>query len=87
MAARSRSAEVHGNRRWRRGGVGAQTWGAARDLVMYRGYCEQGVAVDAMLAGNRSWFVGSVGVGVVGPQVGRRRAQKIEGKGSGGSIQ
>ena len=28
--------------------------------------------------------LGSVGVGVVGPLVGRRRAQKIEGKGSGG---
>ena len=64
--------------------MGAQTRGTARDLVLPRGYCGQGVAVDAVIAGNSELVFGL-------SRRRRRRATgwqaagvKVEGKGSGG---
>ena len=56
-----------------RGGVGCQSWAVARDLALPRGHCGNGVVVEAVIAGNSELVLGSFGVGVVRPLVGRRR--------------
>ena len=62
---------AHGSQRRSRGGVGCQTGAVARDLALPRGHCGKGVAEEAVIAGNSELVLGSFGVGVVKPLVGR----------------